>query len=99
RPSSTRFPERRHGMKKLCSLLLLVAALPLAAQRGPGGPGGPPGGGPPGQGPGGPGGPGGGPPPEVVLKEVLGLTEAQLSSIRTLAMQGQQTVQPIPTQP
>lgn len=55
-------------------LLGLAAAAPLAAQQGP-----PPGG--PGAGPGGP----GGPPPEVVLREVLGFTDAQVSSLHQLA--------------
>lgn len=61
-------------MKKplLATLLLCVAAaMPLAAQPGPP--------------PGGPGGGGnGGPPPDVVLKEVLGFTEEQLTSLRQL---------------
>lgn len=53
--------------------LALALALPLSAQPGPGGPP-----------PGGPGGPGGGPPPEVVLKDALGLSDAQLTQLHTL---------------
>ena len=67
-------------MKKLVLSVLLAATLPLAAQRGPGGP------------PGGPngGGPGGPPPagpqqsPDDVLKDVLGLTDAQLGQLHSL---------------
>jgi Spy/CpxP family protein refolding chaperone len=73
-------------MKKLLLSLLLAAALPLAAPRGPGGP--PPGG--PGAGPGA-GGPGGPPPagqpgsgPDEILKEALGFTDAQLTQLHTL---------------
>ena len=72
-------------MKTLALSLLLAAALPLAAQprgNGPNG-GGPPG---PGNGPG-PGGPPpvmGAPSPEEVLKDVLGLSDAQLTQLHTL---------------
>jgi Spy/CpxP family protein refolding chaperone len=68
-------------MKKLVLTLLLAATLPLAAQRGPGGP---PPGGPNGAGPGGP--PAAGPqqPPDEALKDVLGLTDAQLAQLHTL---------------
>ncbi|HKC23351.1 MAG TPA: periplasmic heavy metal sensor [Thermoanaerobaculia bacterium] len=64
-------------MKKLALSLLLAAALPLAAQRGPNGPG------PNGPGPGGP--PGAAAPsPDQILKAVLGLSDAQLAQLHTL---------------
>lgn len=80
-------------MKKLllpALLVLLVAGLPLAAQAQPAGP--PPGAGAgPGAGPGGPGGPGG-PPPDAVLREILGFSDTQLASLRTLQETRQQAV-------
>jgi Spy/CpxP family protein refolding chaperone len=82
-------------MKKLFLSLLLAGALPLAAQHGPGGPPGPP----PNAGPGGPGGPGpGAAPPELVLKDVLGLTDDQIAQIRNLAQARQQATQALITQ-
>jgi Spy/CpxP family protein refolding chaperone len=65
-------------MKKCLAILALtlVASLPLAAQPAPGGPASGP---PPAGGPGGP-----GPNPEQVLKEYLGLSDAQLLQLRTL---------------
>jgi len=71
-------------MKKLVLTLLLAAALPLAAQHGPGGP---PPGGPHGPGPGGPG--PGGPAagalaPDQVLRDVLGFSDAQLTQLKAL---------------
>jgi Spy/CpxP family protein refolding chaperone len=63
-------------MKKLALTLLLAAALPLAAQRGPNGPG-------PNGHPGGP--PGAGAPsPDEVLRAVLGFTDAQLAQLHAL---------------
>jgi Spy/CpxP family protein refolding chaperone len=86
-------------MKKLLLSLLLVGALPLAAQRGPGGP--PPGGPPPQGGPGAGGSPPGqpaGPPPEQVLKDVLGLTDDQLAQIHALAQARGTATQALVTQ-
>jgi len=63
-------------MKKLALSLLLAAALPLAAQRGPNGPG------PNGPGPGGP--PGAAAPsPDQILKAVLGLSDAAGKALQT----------------
>ncbi len=72
----------------------LAAALPLAAQAGPAGPAGPP---PPSAGgiPGGPGAGPGGPPPDVVLREILGLTDDQLSAVQALQETRRQTAQPL----
>lgn len=70
-------------MKKLFRYVLPVLAFaiatPVLAQNGPQQ-------GPPPGGPGGPGGPGQvqGPPPDLVLKETLGLSDEQLTSLRTL---------------
>lgn len=67
---------------KRFALIALVAALPLTAQMPP-----------PGGGPGGPGGPGGGPggppgmgqqPPDQVLKEALGLSADQMTSLQRI---------------
>jgi len=80
-------------MKKTLSFLALafLVALPLAAQPHMGGPnGGPP------PGPGGPGGPG--PDPVAVLKDFLGLSDAQLQQLKTLGDARNQAAQALQQQ-
>jgi Spy/CpxP family protein refolding chaperone len=78
-------------MKKtlLLLVLILLAASPLVGQAPPGGPGGPP----PGPGPNPQ-----GPPPDVVLRELLGFSDAQLTALHTLGQARQQAVEALQPQ-